>query len=512
MTTYLIRRVLLIIPTLIGITCIVFMLVALSPGGVGAALQFAGGAGGDASARAQQEAYLEDRYGLADPVLVQYGRWLGRVSPVKFGARDQVDPRGELIRPPRPPKPPAMGGEWCGAAPAAIPLEGAGPRAELPAHAEERDTVYRSAAREYAEARASSVVANQALQEAIEGYARAAGVPGVVNAEGKLRESVLRRHSPDRARPEWAAVESAGNDAMRAYDAARAAHQALLRIHESKPYREAGFWIVPGLVSLATPDLGVAFSRGRPVAELIAQALPVTLMLNLIAFPIIYMIAVPTGVMSAVKQGKWFDSVSGLVVVALWSIPPVVAGVLLVGFLSGANYLGWFPSGGLNSKEAADFTFLPSLGPDGAMQRGWLFDRVWHITLPIICLVYGGFAVLTKQMRAAMLDTYGSDHVRTARAKGLPAREVVIRHVLRNSLLPVITLFASIFPAMLAGSVVVERIFSIPGMGTLLIEAIHLRDRELLLANALMIGAVNLLGLLLADVLYALADPRIAYD
>ncbi|MEO1279840.1 MAG: ABC transporter permease, partial [Planctomycetota bacterium] len=160
--------------------------------------------------------------------------------------------------------------------------------------------------------------------------------------------------------------------------------------------------------------------------------------------------------------------------------------------------------------------FVETVGPDGVTrnlwQRGYLLDTLWHLVLPVACLVYTGFAILSKQTRAAMLENFNADYVRTAKAKGVSRRDVVFRHVFRNSLLPIITMFVSIFPAMLGGSVVIERIFSVPGMGNLIIDAINLRDRELLLANALIVGLVNILALLLADILYALADPRISYD
>lgn len=156
-------------------------------------------------------------------------------------------------------------------------------------------------------------------------------------------------------------------------------------------------------------------------------------------------------------------------------------------------------------------TFLPTTSAAGVWSRGWLLDAMWHMVLPVVCLVYGGFALLSKQTRAAMLENFNADYVRTAKAKGVSSRDVVLRHVFRNSLLPLITMFVTIFPAMLAGSVVIERIFSVPGMGSLLIDAINQRDRELILANTTMIAIVNLSALLLADILYALADPRIAY-
>jgi ABC-type dipeptide/oligopeptide/nickel transport system permease component len=185
---------------------------------------------------------------------------------------------------------------------------------------------------------------------------------------------------------------------------------------------------------------------------------------------------------------------------------------MAIGFLASKEYLGWFPVSGLHGNTAEAMTFLPSTGPDGQWQCGFALDTLWHICLPVLCLVYGGFAVLAKQTRAAMLDNFNADYVRTAKAKGVAGRDIVLRHVFRNSLLPLITMFATIFPAMLAGSVIIEKIFTLPGMGSLIVEAISLRDRELILADTVMFAAVNLLALLLADILYALADPRITYD
>ena len=279
----------------------------------------------------------------------------------------------------------------------------------------------------------------------------------------------------------------------------------------SGPYPKDGVPIIPGVVSLAMPDLGVAFSRGRPVKDLILDALPVTLLLNFVALPFIYLIAIPAGMLAARYRGSWFDVSSGAIFVAFWSIPTVWAGVLAIGYLADNQYLGWFPVAGLHGNTSDGMSFLPSWGDQG-FSMGWVLDVLWHIALPVTCLVYTGFAVLAKQTRAAMLDNFNQDYVRTAKAKGVPGRDVLLRHVFRNSLLPLITMFVTIFPAMLAGSVVVEKIFSIPGMGSLILEAINLRDRELILANTFMIAVVNLLALLLADILYAFADPRISYD
>lgn len=531
MLSYIIRRLLLMIPTIIGITFLVFMLIALAPGGIGAALTLAGGGEGaeGGQQRAIQEADLEDRFGLNDPVIVQYVRWLSRISPVKFGRPDQIDDVGELQRAPKPLKDPPLFSYYYGESqtlaeqpdPAPVYAEKA---------LEERQSFYRSASNAYTNARARYVGSVKELEQALVSYANANELRGFVDIDDDPVISKFRRHAPqfDASSPEGQAVVAFGDTAIARHQEAVDARAELYNAWASQPFKDSVWGISTGgendlglpnkvplqlgnFVHLANPDLGTAFSRSRPVGALIAEALPVTLLLNLVAFPIIYLVAVPTGLYAAVKQGGWFDITSGSLYVALWSIPVVWAGVLAVGYLANNDYLGAFPVSGLHDANSDDMLFLPSTGEDG-FARGYLLDTLWHICLPVACLVYTGFAILSKQTRAAMLDNFNADYVRTAKAKGVAPTDVIFKHVFRNSLLPLITMFASIFPAMLAGSVVIENIFSIPGMGSLVLEAINLRDRELLLANALLIGVVNLLALLLADILYAMADPRITFD
>jgi peptide/nickel transport system permease protein len=195
----------------------------------------------------------------------------------------------------------------------------------------------------------------------------------------------------------------------------------------------------------------------------------------------------------------------------MWSIPIIWAGVLLQGYLTNAEYLKWFPTTGLHELEAEAMTFLPSSGPYG-FERGWLLDTLWHLVLPVICLSYGSVAFLSKLSRGAILDTISADYVRTARAKGVPERSVLYVHVLRNSLLPMITVLAHLLPALLAGSVVVETIFGLPGMGKLIVDAVSDRDRELVLSETLVAGILGLISYLLADIGYAVADPRVSYE
>jgi len=526
MTTYILRRLLFMVPTLIGITFLVFMLIANAPGGIGASLALGGGDGADGGQqRAIQQAYLEDRYGLNDPVIAQYVRWLAQVSPLKFGVPHQLDEVGEIISPPATLDPPPFIGRFFGSADdireqPRIRRVSDGPDAVDESVAAERVRDYRRALNNYINARSSYIAALERLKIALENYGTEQELGTMIDRRRQLRESLFRGHELDTESELGQIVLFAGNEAIQAYHAAVDSRQILAEAYAQRPFRDAMYRAgpvpigIPGLIFIGPPDLGMSFSKGRPVRVLIAEALPVTLLLNLVAFPIIYLIAVPSGLLAATHRGSWFDTASGALYVALWSVPVVWAGVLAVGYLASKNYMGdyAFPAAGLNSSDAANMPYLPSRDADGVFVRGYLLDSLWHLCLPVACMVYAGFAILSKQTRAAMLDNFNADYVRTAKAKGVANNDIVFRHVFRNSLLPLITMFASIFPAMLAGSVVVEQIFSIPGMGRLVLEAINERDRDLLLANAMMVGAVNLFALLLADILYAFADPRITFD
>jgi peptide/nickel transport system permease protein len=259
------------------------------------------------------------------------------------------------------------------------------------------------------------------------------------------------------------------------------------------------------------PDLGESFVRHRPVKSLIAESLPITLLLNVVSIPVIYAIGVLSGIFAARHRGKAIDVSWGTVSLALWSVPTIWAGVMLIGFLCNSQYVKLFPTAGLHSMLAGSMTFLPQHTAEG-WERGWLFDTVWHLVLPVVCLSYGGFAFLSKLTRGSILENLSADYVRTARAKGLPENTILYRHVFRNSLLSLITVAAAILPALLSGAFIVETIFSIPGMGRLGVEAVQFRDRELVLAVTLIGGLIGLLSTLIRDLLYAVADPRVSYE
>ena len=292
------------------------------------------------------------------------------------------------------------------------------------------------------------------------------------------------------------AMEPGGQlDAERAADV----REARMRLYGlDKPvYIQYAIW----LGRVARLDFGNSIKHHRPVIELIKERLPITLTLNVLAFVIIYTVSLPLGVLAAVRHRRFFDRVSSVVLFMLWSLPVMWVGQMLIGYFCGPTFKQWFPPAGLSSNYADTLPFFP-----------WLADRLWHLVLPVFCLTYTGFAYLTKQVRAGMLDSLRADYVRTARAKGLSNTVVVFRHALRNSIIPVITIMATLLPAMLGGSVIIESIFSVPGMGLLAFEAVTTRDYNVVMAVATMGGVLNLLGLLLGDIAYAIADPRISFE
>lgn len=255
------------------------------------------------------------------------------------------------------------------------------------------------------------------------------------------------------------------------------------------------------------PDLGNSYKQSRPVADIIAEAIPVTLLLQAIAIPLAYSIAIGTGIWTGSRRGSIGDVGTGTGLLALYSLPGIWVGTMLIGFLANVEYVKWFPAGELHEPQSATWSFFPN-----ADNKGWLLDMIWHLVLPVLCLTYGSFAYLSKLTRGALLDTLGSDFIRTARAKGLSERVVLYRHAFRNSLLPLITVFAHLLPALITGSVVVEKIFSVPGTGRLLVDSMFANDQELFLSVSAILLILQLSGYLLADIAYVIADPRVSYE
>jgi peptide/nickel transport system permease protein len=240
---------------------------------------------------------------------------------------------------------------------------------------------------------------------------------------------------------------------------------------------------------------------GEYVSERVGQALLVSVPIMLMAQLFIYLVAVPLGVISGVNRGKTLDWVISLNLFLLYSVPPFVAGMMFLLFFCYGSYVRWFPMERMHSPGAEDYNFVR-----------YFFDYMWHAVLPVTCLSLFSLAGLAMYGRSAMLDVLGQDYIRTARAKGLPAYKVIIKHALRNALMPFITLFANFLPALLGGSVLIEYLFNIPGMGRLSFSCIEQKDIPTLMALIYIDAIVVMLSILLCDLLYVVADPRISFE
>jgi peptide/nickel transport system permease protein len=252
---------------------------------------------------------------------------------------------------------------------------------------------------------------------------------------------------------------------------------------------------------LVTLDLGESFKDRRQVWEKIRERLPVTITLNVISLLITYFIAIPLGIYSSVRPRSWLDSITTTVVFMLYSLPSFWVGTLILIYFCGGDYFLWFPPAGLHS---LDYEATWSL---------WrkITDYGWHIAMPVVCETYAAFAALSRYMRSSMLENALQDYVRTARAKGLSERVVVLKHILRNSLIPMVTLLADLLPSLVGGSIIVETIFSVPGIGQLGYQAVLARDYPVVLGLFAISSALTLIGILVADLLLAVVDPRISF-
>jgi peptide/nickel transport system permease protein len=251
------------------------------------------------------------------------------------------------------------------------------------------------------------------------------------------------------------------------------------------------------VVALAHGNLGVSFADGRPVHKIIAGTIPFTLQLAGTALLLDFLLGLGLGIYQAIRVNRLPDVVLGNVTLFIYSLPTFWLALLLL--LVFGEKLRWFPVGG-----ASDPVLCPVVN-----SLYCVADRLWHLVLPAATLALVGAAGTARFQRAAMLEVATQDYVRTARAKGVPERRVVLRHQLRNALLSFITRFGLAFPFVLTGAVLIETIFAWPGMGRLAFEAILLRDYPLVTATALIASIVVVTGNLLADVLLGVADPRL---
>lgn len=255
------------------------------------------------------------------------------------------------------------------------------------------------------------------------------------------------------------------------------------------------------LGNMATGDFGNSFVDNRPVIDKILERVPITATISAIIIALIYIIAIPLGIYSAARQYSFGDRFTTFLLFVLYSLPSFWVATMAIVFLANVEYIKIFPTSGLYTLGSENWNFFERL-----------IDRLHHLVLPVICSSLAAFAFLSRQMRGSMLEVIRQDYIRTARAKGLKETTVVLKHALRNSLIPVITLLGGILPGLISGSVIVESIFSIPGMGQLAFQALIARDYPLIMAELVLAAILTMLGLLLVDIMYALVDPRIAFS
>lgn len=254
------------------------------------------------------------------------------------------------------------------------------------------------------------------------------------------------------------------------------------------------------LMNFIKGDFGISYIHRRPVADMVKPALSWTISLSLVSIFLAYIISIPLGVYSAVLKNSWFDRITTFLLFAMYSLPVFwIATILLVFFTTSEYGMNWF-----------DGVWISQISPDAPFMEQ-VRESFNHLVLPIICLTYTSFAFLVRQMRGSMLDVKEQLYIRTARAKGLGEQKVIWKHAFRNALFPIITIFASVLPAIITGSVVVEFIYQIPGMGWRTLESIREQDWPVVF-SILMLGSVlTMIGILISDILYVLADPRVSF-
>ena len=256
------------------------------------------------------------------------------------------------------------------------------------------------------------------------------------------------------------------------------------------------------LGNFARFDLGRSFMQNKDVWSLIKEKLPVSISLGLWTFLISYFISIPLGVAKAVRDGSTFDTLTTTLVLIGFAIPGFVLGVLLIVLFAGGSFLDWFPLRGLSSDNWAELSW-----------PGRILDYFWHLALPLFSLMIGSFAVTTLLTKNTFVEEIRKQYVLVARAKGLSQRQVLYKHIFRNALIPLVTWFPSAFVgAFFAGSVLIETLFSLDGLGLLGYEAVIRRDYAVVLGSLYVFTLIGLFVKLVSDFLYVVVDPRVQFE
>ena len=317
-------------------------------------------------------------------------------------------------------------------------------------------------------------------------------VPG-----GPVEQMVAQLQGRDAGTGEGAASAGSGYRGRQGVDAKRI--EEIRKLYGfDKPPRERFFHM---LGQFARFDLGKSFFHNKDVGQLIFEKLPVSISLGLWTFLLVYLISLPLGIAKAVRAGTRFDTITTLIVLLGYAIPSFVMGVVLLVLFAGGSFVQLFPLRGITSLNWDDLSLL-----------GKITDYFWHITLPVASMVLGGFAVITILTKNSVLEEIRKQYVLTARAKGLDERKVLWKHVFRNALIPIMTGFPAAFVgAFFGGSLLIETLFSLDGLGLLSYESVIRRDYPVVFGSLFVFTLIGLLTHLIRDLTYVWADPRVKY-
>jgi peptide/nickel transport system permease protein len=472
---YTIRRILLIIPTFFLISMLIFLVLNLAPGRPGAA----GNDGGEAQGQEQQESYriFKEQFNLDKPIVLnlrhrvradEVRAWLvsargleGEPSAAdRIAAQDRLDDYGEVL------------------VQHLIPLlDDPDPRVQRAA----AQTLTGAAQARFVNDRRGDVVAARQANRLIS------------NENQKIKAWRWAEEAPEAeqqaAKQQWSAWYAERSEQF-TYTAAEAAAMTVLDT------RFAKYW-----QNLLLLDFGVSNVDRRPVFDTLVSKLRYSLSLSTLAVVLAYLLAVPLGIFSAVRQGTRADLAVTVGLFVLYSLPSFFVGTVLLRVFTEGSPWSLFPTGDFETMAA---------GPMTTAQH--VKDVAWHLVLPVVTYTSGALAALSRYARTGVIDVIRADYIRTARAKGLSEPVVIIKHAVRNGMIPILTLLGGLLPTLVAGSTVIEVIFNIPGMGQYLFHSINLRDYNAVMAVLLASSVLSLVGILLSDLSYALVDPRISLD
>ncbi len=484
MFSYVVKRILLMVPTFAAISLVIFVVLNFAPGTPGAQMQSGEGGGAqDAStAGEQRESYriFKEQFNLDKPVLLNTRYNLARAD-VETTLSHILNESGDVA--------PALRIQ------AQEDIENWG-RYAVPGLIEIlKDESASSSVRALASQRLTfnAQIQNKKVYQKNLSDEERAEVKRIAKANAQINAlSFAKSDPPEKAAEvtsEWAKWYDTNQET---WNYSGADKLGILLFDT----RFAKYW-----ENLAKLNFGVSHVDKRPVLNKVFSKLKYSITLSISAVIIIYSISLPLGIWSSIRQNTTADRVVTTILFMLYSLPSFFVAVFLLNLLTRGTPLQIFPTSGFESLDTSQMTALEHIK-----------DVAWHVLLPIFCMSYAALAAISRYARSGLLDVIRSDYVRTARAKGLPESIVILKHAARNGMIPILTLLASLLPALIGGSVVIEVVFGIPGMGSYLFESINVRDYNAVMAVLLISSALTLLGMLISDLSYALVDPRITFE